>query len=215
MQQSATSAQDMDQIHPEPRKDDVDVEKQEQSLRFEDDEEQEEQEEQDDHEEHDPGHGANHPRLNTSMDEHKKPHHFTPNTPGKQSVFHGAHVKDIDPAAHRLARSTKPLTPEVFFQLMGLKEPTPEHEDMEDLMIPHGLYTRMVKAVRWTNKKYYAFAIAVYVFLVLQLMISAVFIILGSLRNVDTHITIAVRIPWISYPLKSAERHHDGCNWLG
>lgn len=184
MQQSATSAQDMDQIQSEPRKDDVDVEKQAQALRFEDEEE---------HEEENVGHGAERPRVDTSMEGVRKPHRHTPNTPGKQSVLHGAHVKDLDPAADRLAEDLTPLTPVNFYKLMGLNPPDPDEEqDLKRLMKPNGLYAKIVKGANYTNRKYHAFAIAVYVFLVLQLVISAVFIILGSLRHVDTHITIAV-----------------------
>lgn len=144
-QQSATSAQNMDHIQSEPRKDDGDVEKQAQALRFEDEEEQEE---------HDAGHGAERPRVDTSMDAARKAHHHTPNTPGKQSILQGAHVKDLDPAADRLAENLTPLTKADFYQLMGLNQPTPEKEDIEQLIKPHGLYAKMVKGASYTNKKY-------------------------------------------------------------
>jgi hypothetical protein len=139
----------MDHIQSEPRKDDGDVEKQAQAqaqaLRFENEEE---------HEEHDAGHGAERPRVDTSMDAARKPHHHTPNTPGKQSILQGAHVKDLDPAADRLAENLTPLTKVDFYLLMGLNQPTTETEDIEQLMKPQGLYAKMVKGASYTNKKY-------------------------------------------------------------
>ena len=96
--------------------DDENVEKQKQALRFEDND-------GDEQEEHNAGHGAHRPRVNTSMEKARKPRNYTPNTPGKQSVLHGAHVKDLDPAADRLAEDQTPLDKADFYQLMGLDEP--------------------------------------------------------------------------------------------
>lgn len=178
----------MDQIEPYPRDDfDVDLEKQDQRLRFEGHEEEEEEEE-----DQDGMQGPERPRVDTSFDRARKGKYLTPDTPGKRSILHGAHVKDLDPAADRLAEDPRPLTKEDFYELMGLNPPSPGKENITQLVKPGGLYGRMLKGTRWTHRKYRAFAIAVYIFLVLQLVISAVFIILGSLRNVDTHITIAV-----------------------
>ena len=117
---------------------------------------------------------------------------MTPDTPGKHSILHGVHVKDLDPAADRLAEDPNPLSKEDFYELMGLNPPSPGKERVQQLIKPGGLYGRMARTTKYTHVKYRTFAVAVYVFLVLQLIISAVFIILGSLRNVDTHITIAV-----------------------
>ena len=169
----------MDQVQPERQDEEVDIEKQDQVLRFDD-------------EEDDAEHGVERPRVNTSMDKGKRPTHMTPNTPGKRSVLEGVHVKDLDPAAERLTEDDTPLSHDDFYELMGLYPPTPSKEGIGQLMKPQGLYAKIFKLTRYTNRKYRAFAIAVYVFLVLQLIISAIFIILGSLRNVDTHITIAV-----------------------
>jgi hypothetical protein len=178
----------MDSIQPNPRDDyDVDLEKQDQRLRFEGHEDEEE-----DGEEGDEGQSRERPRVDTSFDRARKGRHSTPDTPGKQSVLHGAHVKDLDPAADRLAEDPNPLSTHDFYELMGLNPPSHGKEDIKQLVKPGGLYGRMVKTTRYTHVKYRTFAIAVYIFLVLQLMISAVFIILGSLRKVDTHITIAI-----------------------
>ena len=187
-QQSAMSGQDMNHVQPEQQDEKVDIEKPDQVLRFDD-------------EEDDVGHGVERPRVDTSTEKGKRSTHQTPSTPGKRSVLQGVHVKDLDPAAARLAEDETPLSQADFYELMGLNPPPPPtdvstsklpNETIEDLMKPGGLYTKIFKLTRYTNRKYHAFAIAVYVFLVLQLIISAVFIILGSLRNVDTHITIAV-----------------------
>lgn len=188
-QQSAISGQDMDQIQPEHQDGKVENEKQPQVLRFDDDKE----------EEHDAEHVAHRPRVDTSMNKGKRPYHMTPNTPGKLSVFDGPHVKDIDPAAERLAEDQTPLTETDFYELMGLNPPAPRgantskfaKEAIGDLMRPGGLYAKIHKLTKYTHIKYRTFAIAVYVLLVLQLIISAIFIILGSLHHVD-HITIAV-----------------------
>lgn len=46
--------------------------------------------------------------------------------------------------------------------------------------------------MEYVQAKYRVFDVFTYIFLVLQLLLSAVFIILGSLRQVDTHIIIAI-----------------------
>lgn len=176
----------MDSIQPDNRKEDVDVEKQDQKLRFEQDEEE------DDGEDHDAAQGPERPRVDTSVDKARKQPRVTPNTPGKQSILLGAHVKDLDPAADRLAEDTKPLSSENFYELMGIYPPTSSNQSIQQLIKPDGLYGMIHKLAIYTGAKYRAFAIAVYVFLVLQLMISAVFIILGALEHVDTHIVIAI-----------------------
>lgn len=117
----------------------------------------------------------------------------TAQTPGKQSVLHAPPVKDLDPAADRLAEDLTPLSAEDFYDLMGMKHPSEVGEESaKHLAVPHGLFSKMVRSMLYTHRKYRVFAIAVYVFLILQLMISAVFIILGALSQIDTHITIAI-----------------------
>lgn len=154
----------MDQIQPNPRDDgDIDLEKQERRPRF----EEEEEVDDDDNDEYDAVDGRNRPRLDTSMDMGGR-NHMTPNTPGKLSVFHGAaHIKDPDPAADRLAEDLTPMTKADFYVLMGLNPPTPSTEDIKQLIKPGGLYGQIAKQTRYTTAKYHAFAIAVYVFLVL------------------------------------------------
>lgn len=62
---------------------------------------------------------------------------------------------------------------------------------MKKLARPSGLFETIYKDYRWVNQKYHAFDMAAYTLLTLQLIISAVFIILGSLHSVDTHVAIA------------------------
>ncbi|KAK3700638.1 hypothetical protein LTR37_015827 [Vermiconidia calcicola] len=130
------------------------------------------------------------PRANTKIDPVKNQHSAT-----AKSIFDAPPVKDPDPAADRLAEDMTPLTTEDFYDLMGLQPATSlEHDEtkLKHLARPSGLFSRIVQSTSYENRKYKAFAVAVYVFLVLQLVISAVFIILGSLRGIDTHVTIAV-----------------------
>lgn len=110
----------------------------------------------------------------------------------KGSVFNAPPVKDLDPAGDRLAEDPTPLTPDEFYTLLGVYPPTSGKETIGQLAKPHGFYSQIHKKMQYTTTKYRAFDFAAYVFLVLQLIISAVFIILGSLTHVDTHLTIAI-----------------------
>jgi hypothetical protein len=130
------------------------------------------------------------PTIDTNIEKSKS--QPTAQTLGKQSVLHAPPVKDLDPAADRLAEDLTPLTSRDFYTLMGMREPTTHDEDIKHLAVPHGLFSKMVRSYLYVNRKYKVFAIAVYVFLVLQLIIGAVFIVLGALTQINTHITIAV-----------------------
>lgn len=101
-------------------------------------------------------------------------------------------MKDLDPAADRLAEDLTPLTKDDFYTLMGMDPDATGEASAKNIAVPHGFFSRMVGSLSHTNQKYLVFSIAVYVLLVLQIMISAVFIILGALSHIDTHITIAV-----------------------
>lgn len=118
---------------------------------------------------------------------------FSPETPNKKSVYDAPPVKDSDPASDRLARDLKPLSAEDFYELMGLQRPG-THGGKEKPLIasPHGLYGMIVHETKRTASKYHAFDILAYVLLVIQLFLGALFIILGSLQKVDTHLTIAI-----------------------
>ncbi|KAM3422767.1 hypothetical protein BST61_g251 [Cercospora zeina] len=85
------------------------------------------------------------------------------------SVYHHTpRIADTDPAADRLDDSTVPLTKEHFYELIGLRPLTQNQQNA------------------------CGFHVATYVLLALQLCLSAVFIVLGSLRSVDNHVTIVI-----------------------
>ena len=151
-----------------------DPEKQDQNLRFQENR-----------------HSQKRPQVNTHV--HPAKSHNTAQTPGKDSVIHAPAVKDTDPAAERLAEDETPLTDRDFYELMGMRAPTGSgDETVKNIAVPHGLFSKMVRSMLWTHRKYRMFAVAVYVLLILQLMISAVFIILGALAHLDSHIVIAI-----------------------
>ena len=61
----------------------------------------------------------------------------------------------------------------------------------KNLGTEHGLFGEIMKQTEYINFKYRVYDVAAYVFLVLQVILSAIFIVLGSV-HVDTHIAIAV-----------------------
>ena len=110
----------------------------------------------------------------------------------KRSIFSGPKVDDPDPAADRLDDDETPLTPADFYELMGMRQPVSKQQNPKELAIRNGLYARVQHRFSYIQAKYRIFDIAVYVFLILQLLLSATFIVLGSLQRVDTHLAIAL-----------------------
>lgn len=100
-------------------------------------------------------------------------------------------VRDPDPAASRLDDSDKPLTEDQFYELIGMNRPMPNGELPKELARPRGLYATIRKQHEYIQTKYRVFDIFTYIFLSVQLLLSAVFIVLGSIRS-DYHIAIAV-----------------------
>lgn len=100
-------------------------------------------------------------------------------------------VRDPDPAASRLDDSDKPLTEDQFYELIGMNRPLPNGELPKELARPRGLYAKIRKQHEYIQTKYRVFDIFTYIFLSVQLLLSAVFIVLGSIRS-DYHIAIAV-----------------------
>ncbi|KAI5367406.1 hypothetical protein Slin15195_G025340 [Septoria linicola] len=129
---------------------------------------------------------------------HMNPKRITtlpPETPGSQktSVYHHApRVADPDPAADRLDDDPKPLTKEHFYELMGMHPPHGSLLMPKQLAVHGGLYSKIGAHLRYIQTKYRVFDVATYVLLVLQLLLSAVFIVLGSLTSVDSHVAIAI-----------------------
>lgn len=102
-------------------------------------------------------------------------------------------MDDPDPSAGRIAtQSGQPLSKVDFYRLIGMRQPTSLGQNPKELALRHGLYGQIHHEMEYVQTKYRIFDIFTYIFLILQLLLSAVFIILGSLRQVDTHIIIAV-----------------------
>ncbi|KAK0306173.1 hypothetical protein LTR01_006521 [Friedmanniomyces endolithicus] len=122
----------------------------------------------------------------------KPPPQPTPAPPGKTLHPPAPNLDDPDPAAARLDNDTTPLTPADFYELMGMRPPISKQQNPKELAIRHGLYARIQSLFRHTQTKYRIFDVLTYVLLALQLVLSAVFIVLGSLTRVDSHVAIAV-----------------------
>lgn len=110
------------------------------------------------------------------------------------SVFQSPAVQDPDPAAQRLARNETPLSRGDFQTLMGLREPTADRsvEFPFKLAIKGGLYGTIHHEFESVQYRYRIFNIATYALLALQVIIGAIFIILGALRNPRIYIAISV-----------------------
>lgn len=114
-------------------------------------------------------------------------------TQAELSIFrHAPKVDDPDPVAERLEDNMTPLSKESFYELMGMHAPTTEGQAPKDLARRHGLYSKIRKRLSYVQTKYRIFDVVTYVFMALQLLLSAVFIVLGSLRDIDSHVVIAV-----------------------
>lgn len=85
-----------------------------------------------------------------------------------------------------------PLTTEHFYELMGMNAPHSHGQAPKELAKQHGLYGKIRRRLRYVQTKYRVFDVATYVFMALQLLLSAVFIVLGSLSSVDSHVAIAI-----------------------
>lgn len=75
---------------------------------------------------------------------------------------------------------------------MGMNPPVSKTENPKKLGMKNGMYTRIIAKYDYINMKYRIFDVLTYVLLVLQLLLGAVFIVLGSLPSVDAHVSIAV-----------------------
>jgi len=89
------------------------------------------------------------------------------------------------------AEGSEPLTRENFYDLIGMQAPV-DGCPPKKLATVHGLYGIIAKRERLINEKFKVYEALIYFLLTLQLLLSAVFIILGSLRNVDSHVAIAI-----------------------
>ena len=101
-------------------------------------------------------------------------------------------MDDPDPAADRLDDDPNPLTTDEFYELIGMRRPDVPNQNPKDLATRNGLYGKIQAQLHYIQLQYRIYDILVYVLLILQLFLSAMFIILGSLQKVDTHLTIAI-----------------------
>ncbi|EMC96271.1 hypothetical protein BAUCODRAFT_147904 [Baudoinia panamericana UAMH 10762] len=132
------------------------------------------------------------PSVQTRLPPKKQATMQTPASAAKQSIFDQAKVEDPDSAANRLDDDLTPLAPEDFYELMGMRAPPDKQTNPKNLALRNGLYSRIQKAHHYIQTKYRLFDVFTYIFLLLQLILSAVFIILGSLTRVNTNIAIVV-----------------------
>lgn len=86
-------------------------------------------------------------------------------------------------------QDSDPLQPDGFYELIGMKS-HPRGESPSNLEAAHGFYGQMCRDKRRVERKYRVYDIIIWVLLVSQIVLSAIFILLGAL-NVDQHIAIA------------------------
>ncbi|KAF2478860.1 hypothetical protein BDY17DRAFT_305952 [Neohortaea acidophila] len=149
-----------------------------------------------------PAQHAAHQNPPSGLPKHAPSTHSTPSSPregvretaghGTTTYHHGLTIQDLDPAGERLAQNLTPLSVEDFCSLMGLGIPANPFQALNSVLLPDGLYAQIQDDERKKSRQFRAFDYATYALLIVQLMISAVFIILGALPHVDTHITIAI-----------------------
>lgn len=127
----------------------------------------------------------------------RRSHHayLPPETPAskKRPLLTAPKIADPDPASDRLDDDPTPLKEEDFYKLMGMRPPKSKVENPKNLGMRNGLYARIVSKYEYINRKYRIFDVLTYVLLVLQLLLGAAFIVLGSITGMCTaHISIAI-----------------------
>ncbi|GAB7343675.1 hypothetical protein MBLNU457_1662t1 [Dothideomycetes sp. NU457] len=96
------------------------------------------------------------------------------------------------PATAPLAKSSIPLKPDELYELLGMVKPDPKtHLPPKDWETYHGFYRLVRHRERSVGQRYRFYDIFVSGLLVVQLLLSAVFIVLGSVNSIH-HITIVV-----------------------
>ncbi|KAM0713768.1 hypothetical protein Q7P37_010730 [Cladosporium fusiforme] len=139
----------------------------------------------------------NHP---SSLHSFNRSHHhhnvsLPPETPAsrKRPLLTAPKIADPDPASDRLDDDPTPLTDEDFYKLMGMRPPSSKNKNPKKLGMRNGMYSRISGKYEYINRKYRIFDVLTYVLLVLQLLLGAVFIVLGSITGMcTTNISIAV-----------------------
>ncbi|OQN98230.1 hypothetical protein B0A48_15506 [Cryoendolithus antarcticus] len=104
------------------------------------------------------------------------------------------HDHDHDPSPSTeppSAADLERLNSHDFHILIGLRPQDPDFT-WPSTVPAHSLYHSINHAYSYVNWKYRIFDIATYVLLALQVLLAAIFIVLGSLTSLDSHVAIAV-----------------------
>ncbi|KAK6435063.1 hypothetical protein LTR95_008749 [Oleoguttula sp. CCFEE 5521] len=110
----------------------------------------------------------------------------------KPSTSDHDHDHDASPFPQpQSAADLEPLNSHDFHILIGLRPQNPDYT-WPSTANSHSLYHSINHAYTYVNYKYRIFDIATYVLLALQVLLAAIFIVLGSLTSLDSHVAIAV-----------------------
>ncbi|THW15457.1 hypothetical protein D6D24_04950 [Aureobasidium pullulans] len=82
---------------------------------------------------------------------------------------------------------SEPLSRQEIYTLLGMAPPTANNTTPRHLESAHGFYSQLLKAERRAARQYRLYDAAVIFLMIIQLCISAVFVVLGSLPNLDRH----------------------------
>lgn len=81
----------------------------------------------------------------------------------------------------------QPLTRQEIYTLLGMAAPTSNNTTPRHLESAHGFYGHLLHAEHRAARQYRVYDSLVILLMILQLCISAVFVVLGSLPNLDRH----------------------------
>ncbi|OQN95462.1 hypothetical protein B0A48_18418 [Cryoendolithus antarcticus] len=124
-----------------------------------------------------------------SLTDDKIDHLQTPSPdPAAKPSSSTGHDHDVPPPT---AADLEPLNQHDFHILIGLRPQDPDFT-WPSTVPAHSLYHSINHAYTYVNWKYRIFDIATYVLLALQVLLAAIFIVLGSLTSLDSHVAIAV-----------------------
>jgi hypothetical protein len=79
------------------------------------------------------------------------------------------------------------LSQQDVYTLLGMAPPTANNTTPRHLESPHGFYSQLLKSERRAAHQYRLYDVAIIFLMIVQLCISAVFVVLGSLPNLDRH----------------------------
>ncbi|KAG9951762.1 hypothetical protein KCU85_g2620, partial [Aureobasidium melanogenum] len=82
---------------------------------------------------------------------------------------------------------SEPLSQQDVYTLLGMAAPTANNTTPRHLESAHGFYAQLLKTERRASRHYRMYDVAIFFLMIVQLCISAVFVVLGSLPNLDRH----------------------------